>query len=565
MDSLKRLLRLLEKPQRTQLAKFALLSLVSPLIDLFSVSVMIPILQNALDKGVSRAVTQRLVFLAVIVLLTGVFELVKNRASVSLTMDIFHSWSVKIYDLYGMEELEDHNRKTAAEAISAARNDPFVCAGVIPSCVGLAVDALALIIYAAAVIYVARWIGVICCVLAVLMMAGLYHFARAVAVRYGEKRRRMEIRAGGLVSTMFGSYKEIKVDGRRKNLLEKYSRASADCARVEKDYAMTQGLQSIVLRDIMRSLMFLFLAGALVSGVELSFILPNALIFITLLTRVLPLCTRVVKALTGFQYVDKYLEALQEALERYAVLSKARAEQDLARKKRLTLNESIRVEHLSFHYPNGNQIFEDVSFSIPSGCSAAIIGPSGAGKTTLLDLLLGLLRPQEGHIWFDDFDIVDGRDSQGPCRADIGALVSYIPQIIYLNDETIRSNVVFMAGMGHQDEARIIECLQCAQIWEDVRNMPDGLDTLIGRNGTAISGGQRQRIALARALYKQADLLIMDEATAALDMDTERAVIDAIRQTRGKKTLLMVTHRLSLANECEHIFKLEDRKLVQVR
>ena len=565
MGSMKKLLCLLEKPQRAQVARFTLLSLVSPAIDLFSVSVLIPILQGAFDEGVPREVIRRLLLLSAVVLATGAFELVKSRVSVSLTMDIFHSWSVKIYDLYGMEELEDHNRKTAAEAINAARNDPSVCAGVIPSCVGLAADALALVIYAGAMVYIARWIGVVCCALVAAMMAGLYYYTRVIAVRYGDKRRQMEIRAGGLVSTMFGSYKEIKVDDRRKNLLEKYRRASADCAQVQKDYALTQGLQGIVLRDMVQAAMFLFLAAALASGLELSSILPNALIFVTLLTRILPLCTRIVKVLTGFQYVGKYLEALQESLGRYAALSKTRADQSQDRKKRLTLNRGIRVEHLSFRYPNGNQIFEDASFSIPAGCSAAIIGPSGAGKTTMLDLLLGLLRPQEGHIWFDDFDMVDERDSQGPCRADIGALVSYIPQIIYLNDETIRSNVVFMAGLDNQDEERIIECLQCAQIWEDVRSMPDGLDTVIGRNGTAISGGQRQRIALARALYKRADLLIMDEATAALDMDTERAVIDAIRQTRGKKTVLMVTHRPSLANECEHVYRLENRKLVKVR
>lgn len=183
----------------------------------------------------------------------------------------------------------------------------------------------------------------------------------------------------------------------------------------------------------------------------------------------------------------------------------------------------------------------------------------------MLDLILGLLSPQEGHIWYDDFDIVENRDSQGSCQADIGAAVSYIPQIVYLNNETVRGNVTFLAGEEDQDEKRVIECLKCAQIWEDVREMPEGLDTLIGENGTTISGGQRQRIALARALYKQSEILIMDEATAALDMDTEQAVIDAIRQMKGTKTLLMVTHHMSLADACERAYKLEKRRLVRVR
>ena len=217
---------------------------------------------------------------------------------------------------------------------------------------------------------------------------------------------------------------------------------------------------------------------------------------------------------------------------------------------------------MSFHYPNVKSIFENASIDIPAGRSVAIVGPSGEGKTTFLDLILGLLHPQSGHIWYDDFDIVEETDGQGPCRADIGNVVSYIPQTVYLNDDTIRSNVAFMVD---EDEERLMECLKYAQIWKDVQEMPDGLDTLIGRNGVAISGGQRQRIALARALYKQFEILIMDEATAALDADTESAVIDSIRKMRGDKTLLLVTHHLNLANECEYVYRLENRKLVRIR
>ena len=168
-------------------------------------------------------------------------------------------------------------------------------------------------------------------------------------------------------------------------------------------------------------------------------------------------------------------------------------------------------------------------------------------------------------MFFDDYDIVGQRDSQGPCRASMGELVSYIPQTVYLNGETVQNNVAFFEDEREIDEARVEECLRCAQIWEDVQRMPDGVHTLIGENGTAISGGQRQRIALARALYKESEILIMDEATAALDVDTERAVIDAVRQMRGQKTLLMVTHHMSLAEACERVYRLENRRLVRVR
>ena len=178
---------------------------------------------------------------------------------------------------------------------------------------------------------------------------------------------------------------------------------------------------------------------------------------------------------------------------------------------------------------------------------------------------MGLLKPQSGHIWYDDYDIVDGKDISGKCQVDLGSIVSYIPQTIYLNGETIRNNVVFMADQEEGDESRIIKCLKYCQIWDDVQKMPNGIDTLIGENGISISGGQRQRIALARALYKNYEILVMDEATAALDMETESAVMDSIRQNGENKTLLLVTHHMSLANECEFIYKIENKKFVQIK
>ena len=163
-------------------------------------------------------------------------------------------------------------------------------------------DGLTTAAYALAMIYAARGVGAASCVLLAALMAGLYCRGRIYAVRYGEKRRRLEIRASGMVSTMFGSYKEIRIDARRGNLLEKYRRASGECARIQKDYDFTRGLQGVVLRDVMQSALFVLLAALLAAGLELGSILPQALIFITLLTRMLPVSKRIVEALTGLRF-----------------------------------------------------------------------------------------------------------------------------------------------------------------------------------------------------------------------------------------------------------------------
>ena len=178
---------------------------------------------------------------------------------------------------------------------------------------------------------------------------------------------------------------------------------------------------------------------------------------------------------------------------------------------------------------------------------------------------MGLLRPQAGSILYDDYNIITQADTKGMCRGKIGDIVSYIPQTVHMNGETVRNNVALLAEKTEINDERIIECLKCAQVWEDVAKMPEGIHTLIGENGTAISGGQRQRIALARALYKNFELLIMDEATAALDRETEKAVMDSIRQIRKDKTLLIITHHMSLANECDIVYKIQNRNLVRIK
>lgn len=324
-------------------------------------------------------------------------------------------------------------------------------------------------------------------------------------------------------------------------------------------------LQGIVLQHMMQAGLFLVLAVLLAADVALPEVLPQAMVYITLLFRMIPAAKKIVSSLTDMRYGTRYFEAFKQDMDRYAQLKEAEGKREKLRKKQPTLAEGIRVRNLSFHYPGGRQIFEDLSVDIPVGHSIAIIGPSGEGKTTFLDLLLGLLHPQSGHIWYDDFDIVDEADGEGPCWAEIGAVVSYIPQTVYLDNETLYNNVVFMAEDRNQNKEKVIECLKCAQIWEDVQRMPDGINTLIGQNGTTVSGGQRQRIALARALYKDFEILVMDEATAALDMETEKAVIDSIRQMKKDKTLLMVTHHMNLADECEYIYKLENGKLARIR
>ena len=193
--------------------------------------------------------------------------------------------------------------------------------------------------------------------------------------------------------------------------------------------------------------------------------------------------------------------------------------------------------------------------TIPKGTSVAFVGQSGAGKTTLADIILGLLHPQKGQILVDGNDIsIFGKE--------LGHIMGYVPQSVYLIDDTIRNNVAFGIEQSDIEDDRIWKALEQAQLKEFVANLEFGLDTFVGDRGIRFSGGQRQRIAIARALYENPDIIIFDEATAALDNETELAVMDSIRSLQGYKTLIIIAHRLTTIKECEVIYEIKDGKAI---
>jgi ATP-binding cassette subfamily C protein len=213
------------------------------------------------------------------------------------------------------------------------------------------------------------------------------------------------------------------------------------------------------------------------------------------------------------------------------------------------------LEHLSYGYPSMPQpAIDDVSLEIPKGHWVGLMGPTGAGKTTLIDLMLGLFVPTSGRI------LVDGRDLQD----DVGAWqreIGLVPQDVYLMDDTVRRNVAFGLPDQDNDDERVWKALRAAQIDNFVHSLPGGLNALIGERGDRLSGGERQRLGIARALYRDPQVLVVDEGTANLDNETEAAIVRTLSGLRGKKTIIVVAHRLPLVRTCDRIYLLRQGRV----
>lgn len=215
------------------------------------------------------------------------------------------------------------------------------------------------------------------------------------------------------------------------------------------------------------------------------------------------------------------------------------------------------LKDVSFHYQNKTDIMQDVNLHIRRGNSVGIIGPSGAGKSTLADLILGLHHPQHGSISVNGYDISDIPDVWSE-------MIGYVPQSIYLSDGTIRENVAFGVEEKNIDNERVWKSLVMAQLGEYVENLEKGLNTLIGERGVRISGGQQQRIAIARALYRDPQVLVFDEATSALDTETEEAVMKTVESLYGILTTIIIAHRLSTIMKCDIIYEIKNGTVCEI-
>lgn len=558
---------ILEKEEQKAWKILAFFYAISPVLDLMNFSVIIYIMNIvAREKQASAEIIIFTVFMGILVLLKGFLDLYRCRLSNRFVYGGAQKLSLKLFELQMKETLTEHNRKSAMQALAVVRDDTQKCIDIILNCLEVWIHSFAMAGFFVMLIYTSKWVGVISCILFSIFMAVIFFVFRREIQFYGKKSRKYAIKANAQITIAYGIFKELKTVNRSDTILDKYRDASQSYALMQEEFRYKTSIISMFMQNLVMSGTFIALAFIwLCSSENLAFIVASAAVYIMILMKMIPLAYGIVSSLNQIEFSKKSYEIIRTSMERYAGIKEEEYQKRENRQKELTFQRGISVRNLTFGYEKRKKIFLNASMEIPAGCSVAIIGASGSGKTTLLDLILGLLDPQTGTIMYDDYDLAVREDEEGMCTANLGDIVSYIPQIVYMNGETIRNNVAFFARENEIDNDKVIACLKCAQIWKDVEQMPEGIHTLIGENGVTISEGQRQRIALARALYRDFEILIMDEATGSLDEETEKAVIDSIWQIKRNKTLLMVTHHINLANECDRIYKIEDQKIIRVK
>ena len=381
----------------------------------------------------------------------------------------------------------------------------------------------------------------------------IFSFLQGMLKTRGNSRLRENTGRFIMAGEALAGIKDIKALGREGYFLERFSRHSDRFSRLQAWTGVAIQLPKYLMEIVAFGGVLVLILVLLWLRQEISQIIPLVSFFAFAGYRLMPAFQSIFQAVSTIQFNRAILDKLSEDMHGEAgdyILSG-----NTVLPEPLLFREQITLEGVSFHYPYAEEpSLQGVNLRIPRGAAVGFVGSTGGGKTTLIDILIGLLSPQEGRLKVDGVEVTS--ENVRNWQRNLG----YVPQQIFLSDDTIWRNVAF--GLENIDKVQVKRACQIAGIHDFIaRELPHGYDTMIGERGIRLSGGQRQRLGIARALYHDPEVLVLDEATNALDGITEKAVLEAMQSIVKFKTLIVVAHRFTTVQNCDKIYFIEKGRI----
>lgn len=397
----------------------------------------------------------------------------------------------------------------------------------------------------------------------IVVVITISKFIKPILKRKGEERHvHYALMYKWLLQSITG-IKEVKVSSKEEFFEENFELSGKRYISAEKWSTVFSNIPRLMIEMVSVCSTLAFIAFMIYKGKEIEALVPTLGAFAMAAMKLMPSANRIVGAINQVAFYEPSLNKLIMDIEMFEgdedkyVNYRKTNENKLENK--LTFNDKIELKGITYRYQNSDKvILNKADMTVPIGKSVGIVGASGAGKTTAVDLLLGVLLAKEGEILADGVSVMEN-------YSEWLSHIGYIPQSIFMLDDDIKSNIAFGVKKEEQDEEKVWEAIREAQLETFVSGLKDGIHTQIGERGMRLSGGQKQRIGIARALYSNPEVLVFDEATSALDSETEAAVMSSINSLHGKKTMIIIAHRLQTIKECDLVYKVENGKIIRER
>lgn len=499
------------------------------------------------------------VMIGVIYLIKNVYLMILQNTILSFTYATRMDLAVKLLTTYMREPYSFHRQKNQAEMTRSLQNDTNQFMALINSFLQLVIEIIVCLMLAAYLFHTSHSITVIVFGMMIVCVGLFTYVSKHISAKIGRRNEFYNVKLYQWINQSLGGIKEVKVLEREDYFVNAYSSNYRLLIKGAKNNELIAAypkylIELVCMIGMVAAIIVKLLWG---HGTIESFI-PQISVFAVAAMRLMPSAGKINAYFNNVMYNKASLEMIYKDLKDVEEL----VGDDISATDMSSLSNtngdewkfenSIHVDNISYRYHDADEdVLHGASLSISKGQTVALIGASGAGKTTMADIILGLLDPSEGGIYMDSHEI---HENMKKWHHKLG----YIPQSIYLCDDTVRNNVAFGIEEDRIDDDAVWKALEMAQLASFVKELPDGLDTMVGDQGTRLSGGQRQRIGIARALYHDPEILVLDEATSALDNETEAAVMEAIESLQGIKTMIIIAHRLTTIRNADVVYEIGD-------
>lgn len=487
----------------------------------------------------------------------GIIYFIKNSMSAievffqnSTIQQMNYHFKTKLLKKYSKMSYAFHLTRNSSYGLSiiAGEVEQMFSSGLI-SLMAILSESLIFISLISMIIYIEPALAVYLLIFSLCFSLIIYKFLLPIFYRWGKTVQDSGVMATQKLMQFFHGLKEIILFGKKDSFVKSYDVHAKTLSEIRALHTAVNTLPRILIEVLFVGAFVFAIAYMSLQNDQPQQMLGVMGGYLYLGFRVMPGLNRIISHLNTFKSMIPFIERVYVE---FFTISKGG---ELADKPLLNFTKTISINNLSFQYLNTDKTaLKDISFKIQKGDCIGIVGETGSGKSTLVDLILGLLKPTHGTILIDNKFTVTSKQWHQK--------IGYVPQSIYLIDDTIEANIAF--GEDDIDQVRMTKAINAAQLDKLISGLDEGTKTLVGERGVRLSGGERQRIAIARALYRQPEVLIFDEATSALDTETESRLMKTINEISKNYTVIMIAHRLSTLSRCNKIIKLKNGSLVNI-
>lgn len=580
IDIVAKLKRILTTKQKKKFTLLFFVIFIGSILELLGISSVIPFIQvliapdNITEKWYGKIIVNLFsvhnemeliiiigIFIMGIYIIKNLYLLLDNYIQISFRFGIMKELSVSLLTSYLRRPYTYFLNINSAEILRGITDDVYGVFCIIENMTRFLTDFITAVIIGIFIIVTDPFLAI-----GVLILSAVCFISISVGFKSKMNQMGEILRDAAKLKNQYAyqaiiGVKEIFVLQRRENFIKKYDEAYEGTRKAEINKNFAVACPDKIIEAVCVSGIITLICVQVGYGQDMASAVPQLAAFVVAAFKILPSISRMIGNINSIVYYRSSLESTyknvvesqqyKEKEEKYIAENTNKV--DNGKKKFV---DAVKIKSVYWKYQESQEyVLDDLSMIIRKGEAIGLIGSSGSGKTTLADIILGLLQPKSGRVLVDDTDIF-------AIPLIWSRMIGYVPQSVFLLDDSIRNNIIFGIEDEKINDSNIWRAIEQAQLKTFVERLPNGLDTIVGERGIKFSGGQRQRIAIARALYFNPDILVMDEATAALDNETEKAVMESINALQGQKTLIIIAHRLTTVKNCDKIYEIKDGKAV---